>query len=123
VDFNFIGIVNFAVHMEHYLINQKKINIEKNKEFLFKIPIRLNIQIITIIVENVNKSANEELVVAFYFKNIKMEDEIKEFSISTEPFTSSFSIRPNSETPSGEFLLYACAANKNANLEVSILTK
>jgi hypothetical protein len=108
--------------MEHFLINQKKITIEKNKEFLFKIPIRLNLANSKIIVENTNKSHIEELTILFNFRNIKPEDYNKSITLTTEPFTTSYSILPNQSTPIGEFLLYACASNKNTNIEVSIIT-
>lgn len=107
--------------MEHYIINQKKINIERNKEFLFKIPIRINLLDSTIIIENSNKSSEEEIIVSFYLKNLKTDLESKEIILSTEPFSRSYSIRPNNEKNEGDFLLYACSANKQANIEVSII--
>ena len=64
--------------MEHFIINHKKINIERNKEFLFKIPIRINLMDSTIIVENSNKSSEEEIIVSFYLKNLKTDLENKE---------------------------------------------
>ncbi|MBL7883256.1 MAG: hypothetical protein JNL69_04265 [Bacteroidia bacterium] len=108
--------------MEHYLINQKKIAIEKNKEFLFKIPVRLNLTSSTIVVENANKSLADDIVVTFLFKNLKPEEENEHVTLATNSFSRSFSIRPDKNTAKGEFLLYACAANKNVNIEVSILT-
>lgn len=108
--------------MEHYLINQKKIAIEKNKETLFKIPVRMNPSECTIIVENANKITNEEIIVSFYLKNIKSEDESKQITLMTDSFLTSYSIRPDQNTINGEFLLYSCSANKNGNIEVSILT-
>lgn len=109
--------------MEHYLINQKKIIIEKNKETLFKIPVRMNPSECTIIVENANRITNEELIVTFYLKNIKSEDENKQITLTTDSFVTSYSIRTDQNTIKGEYLLYSCSANKNANIEVSILTK
>lgn len=108
--------------MEHYLINQKKIIIEKNKETLFKIPVRMNPSESTIIVENANKISKEEITISFYLKNIKSEEENKQITLTTDSFATSYSIRPDQNTVNGEFLLYSSSANKNANIEVSILT-
>ncbi|MBN8697925.1 MAG: hypothetical protein J0L87_15450 [Bacteroidetes bacterium] len=109
--------------MEHFILNQKKINLEKNKEFGFKIPVRVDTSDCEFLITNVSAEPSTDIIITFNLKSIKSGDEMKKYSVSTLSFSNSYKINLKKEDIEGEFLLVSCIANKTINIEFSILKK
>ncbi|MDP3146530.1 MAG: hypothetical protein Q8T03_05825 [Bacteroidota bacterium] len=106
--------------MENFIINRKQINLEKNKEFAFKIPVLINPSECVFQIEVSENDLNEESSIVFKLRNTKSGTQNQKEQISVN-LTDKITITVlENLNLNGECLLLGCISNKNINFALSI---
>jgi len=109
--------------MENYILNRKIVQIEKNKEYAFRIPTMFNAESCEFILEVPEDQIKDDLYLELAIRN------------PTEPSSSNLKlVRTNLTNPltrfrpkdlqdieARDYLLFACKANHSVQLSLSIL--
>ena len=107
--------------MGNFIINNKQINLEKIKEFTFKIPVLINANDCEFKLDITDIDLHKETIVSFKLKSTKssLEKEKDQFVVNIVNH-SNISAPINSDLE-GEFLLLGCISNKDISFSLSIL--
>jgi hypothetical protein len=105
--------------MEHFIINQKKISTIKNKEFVFKIPVLVDVKHCYFIIEIKTPEA-EAVELSFNLKSVRGGEENKKVQIKTGVFNKIKEITLSEQGIKVDHLLISCTANADVLIEFSI---
>lgn len=111
--------------MENYILNRKPIILEKNKEFLFRIPVAIKPMDCEFIIEtSLFDSITDSLVLVFNLKGIKGDAGNKVIQIPVSinsSYTKCNLYNLNQELENEEYLLIGCFCDKNISVSLSVL--
>lgn len=111
--------------MENYILNRKPIILEKNKEFLFRIPVAFKPIDCDFIIETfLAYTITESLVLTFSLKGIKGGAENKVTQIPVfinSSYTKCNLYNLHQELENEEYLLIGCFCDNNISISLSIL--
>lgn len=109
--------------MENYILNRKIIEIEKNKEYSFRIPTLFNAASCEFILEVPEDQLKENLYVELAMRNPLEPSSNKLKLVRTNLTHSVTKFRPRDvqEIQACDYLLFACKANHSVQLALSIV--
>lgn len=108
--------------MENYILNKKRLNLLKNKNFSFNIPVRIKPINTELIIEAKNPNSFPSLIIVFIFKSFASENNEKTISISVPVDVEVIKVilDKTNLNPKDNYLLLACTSNYNLNAELTI---
>jgi hypothetical protein len=106
--------------MENYIINRKQINLEKNQEFAFKIPVLITPSECEFEIEITDVDFESEISVVFKLTRIKSEGENEIELLTIHVANKLTKATFKNLNLQGEFLLISCVSNKSVQLAFSI---
>jgi hypothetical protein len=107
--------------MENFIINNKQITLEKNKEFTFKIPVLINATDCEFKLDAVDIDLHKETSVAFKLRSTKSGSEKEKNQFVVNIINNSAIASAKDYDLEGEFLLLGCISNKDISFSLSIL--
>lgn len=107
--------------MENMIINHKQISLEKNKEFIFKIPILITPLECTFQIEVSEHELSQDCNIQLKLKSTKSDSKNEQFSIQLNDKIINGSFEETNLR--GEYLLLACISDRKTSFAISIAKK
>lgn len=107
--------------MESLIINRKQIDLRKNKEFTFKIPISFKASECEFQIETSKENLSESTSITFVLKNVKETDKNFNFSIDVTDAITKVDLSHLDLVQQVDYLLLGCISNKDISIAFSIV--
>lgn len=107
--------------MESFLINRKQIDLRKNKEFTFKIPISLKAFECEFQIETSKEKLSESVSITFLLKNVRETEKNFNFSVDVSEGITKIDVSNCGVEQHADYLLLSCIANKDLSIAFSII--
>ena len=109
--------------MENLILNRKQILLEKNKEFLFKIPVLIKPMECEFLLEVSEANVSDKEVITFNLRSTSAEFENKKASlpIKITDRVTKIALKSLGLDLQGDYLFYSCNSNKNISFSLSVI--
>ena len=106
--------------METLIINRKQLDLKKNKEFTFKIPISLKASECEFQIETSKEQLSESTTITFTLKNVRDTNKNFNFSFDITDAITKIDLSTLDLEQQIDYLLLGCISNKDISIAFSI---
>lgn len=108
--------------MENYILNRKIVEIEKNKEYAFRIPTMFNAESCEFVLEVPEEQIRENLTVELAIQNPSKstQNNLKLVRVDLTKSVTTFKLKDMPEIEARDYLLLWCKANNSLQMALSI---